>query len=436
MKKTIIEIFQLKVRALLLIFIYCIFFVLFVGKAYVSLADGRIVEVLEDRLRTVATIDPERLGLEACRLPQNTVRCGRPLGLKFDSKGTLYTVDPYHGLYSINVETGKVKLVVDVGKLGARFLDDLAILETTGSDHKVFYMSDASTEWDLYDVAYTVAEGDSTGRLISYNTASGQVKVELDGLSFPNGLELTDDRSSLLLCLFNQRAVYRYHLSGPKTGTMTPFSTSLPGEPDNIKRSRDPNRETYWVGLYSGRNKHNPHWLADTLKGYSPVLTRFALRLGRAIGFAIEKVGVLLEKEHLVSVGFDLKTGHLLNVGVCNYGLVLEIDGTSGQVLNSLHSPDGATCALSEAFEVKQTGGERHFLLGSYANPYLGRLVLPKSAFNKHHQSTVITSTPVSQQQQQSSPSSAKSTKRASSQKSPPTDKSGSASTVKARDEL
>lgn len=405
---------------------------LFLGKVYVSLADGRIVEVLEDGLRTVATIDPERLGLDACRLPQNTVRCGRPLGLKFDSMGTLYTVDPYHGLYSINVETGKVKLVVDVGKLGARFLDDLAILETAGSDHKVFYMSDASTEWDLYDVAYTVAEGDSTGRIISYNSQSGKVKVELAGLPFPNGLELTDDKSALLLCLFNQRAIYRYHLNGSKAGTMAPLATSLPGEPDNIKRSRDQNRETYWVGLYSGRNKHNPHWLADTLKGVSPYLTRFGLRLGRAIGFAIEQTGVLLNNDYLTGIGFDFKTGHLLNVGVCNYGLVVEIDGKSGQVLHSLHSPDGATCALSEAFEVKQTGdvqtGERHFLFGSYANPYLGKLVLPKSAFK---QSTVISSSPVSQQQN-SSPSSAKSTttKTASSQKLPTTDKSSSTEKV------
>ena len=410
------------------------------GKVYTSLADGRIVEVLEDRLRTVASIDPEKLGLEACQLPQNTVRCGRPLGLKFDSKGTLYTVDPYHGLYSIDVTTGKVKLIADVAKLGARFLDDLAVLEKTG-DHKVFYLSDASTEWDLFDVAYTVAEHDSTGRLISYDTETGQVKVELQGLPFPNGLALTDDRTALLMCLFNQRSVHRYHLSGPKKGQVVPLAADLPGEPDNIKRSLDQTRETYWVGLFSGRNRHNRHLIVDTLGQYS-MLTRFGMRLGRAIGFAIEKAGVLLGKDCLTAFGFDFKTGHLLNVGMCSYGMVLEIDGATGEVLHSLHSPDGATCALSEAFEVKRTEeGERHFLLGSYANSYLGRLVLPQSAFQR---STVISSSSqVSQQQKQqqsssssTSASSAKSSTAKTASSPSAADKASSTGKLKAKDEL
>lgn len=355
--------------------------VLFSGKVYSSLSDGRVVEVLADRLQTVAFFDPQKLGLEECRKPQNTVRCGRPLGLKFDSKGTLYTVDPYHGLYSINVTTGETRLIVDVSEekgLGARFLDDLALLEKDNG-HMVFYLSDVSTEWDLFDVGCVAAEKDRSGRLLRYDTETGTVTVELSGLPFPNGLTFTDDRTALLMCLFNQRAVYKYIVSGDKAGKLVPLAGNLPGEPDNIKRSANREKETYWVGLFAGRNKHSPHLILDTLVE-TGMLKRFAFRFSRLVGFVIEQVGILLKSDCLTSIGFDVKVGYQFGLRICDYGLAVEID-SEGVILNSMHSPDGSTCSLSEAFEIKQTPTERHFLLGSYMNPYLGRLVLPKSAF-------------------------------------------------------
>lgn len=47
----------------------------------------------------------------------------------------------------------------------------------------------------------------------------------------------------------------RYILSGPKTGQYVDFSVSLPGEPDNISKSK---RGTYWIGIASGRTKESP----------------------------------------------------------------------------------------------------------------------------------------------------------------------------------
>lgn len=357
------------------------------GKVYASLGDGRIVQVLANRLITVTLLDPEQLGLEQCAKVHNAGRCGRPLGLKFDSKGMLYTADPYHGLYSVNVTTGESNLIVGISEsgLGARFLDDLALIEKDNG-HVVFYFSDASTEWDLYDVAYVVAEHDRSGRLLSFDTESGKVTVELDKLPFPNGLEVTEDKSALLMCSFNDRLIYKYQIAGPNKGKLTTLVSSLPGEPDNIKRSRDPQRESYWIGLFTARNKHMPHLTLDTWNNLV-YLKRFAVRAQRLVGFCIEKLGIWLGNDFLSSLGFDIKTGHIMNLGSCNYGMAIEID-VNGVILNSLHSPDGSTCALSELFEVRQTETERHFYLGSFANPYLGKLVLPKSAFQQSFDSS------------------------------------------------
>lgn len=35
-------------------------------------------------------------------------KCGRVLGLAFDTKGFLYAVDAYYGIYKINVNSGKM----------------------------------------------------------------------------------------------------------------------------------------------------------------------------------------------------------------------------------------------------------------------------------------------------------------------------------------
>ncbi|KAI2809356.1 hypothetical protein BLOT_000505, partial [Blomia tropicalis] len=357
-------------------------FAIWQGHVYTSLSDGRIVEVTDNNIRTITLIDPNNLGLAECRKPHNAGRCGRPLGLKFDSIGNLYTVDPYHGLYSVNISTGAIRLIVDISKengLGARFLDDLVVLEKHNG-HRVFYMTDASTEWDLYDVAILVAEHDRSGRLLRYDSETKTVEVILDKLNFPNGLELTDDKSAILMCSFNSRAIYKYHITGENAGKLTTLVDRLPGEPDNIKRSRDPNHETYWIGLFTARNRHKPHWSMDTIanNGY---LKRFAMRLQRMVGSTIETTGSLFSDDAMRSFGFDLKTGHLMNLDAAYYGMGIEID-SNGTIINSLHSPDGHTTGLSEVFESHRTGTDRHFYLGSFGNPYLGRLQLPNNVFS------------------------------------------------------
>src|SRR5699024_6671048 len=122
-------------------------------------------------------------------------------------------------------------------------LDDLVLVEKDNG-HLIVYMTDASQRWQVHDVFYTVGEFDQTGRLVSFDTETEQLRVELDRLAFPNGLELTDNRSTILMTLFNGRQVLSYHIAGKDRGKVQVLIDGLPGEPDNIKRSRDPARQT------------------------------------------------------------------------------------------------------------------------------------------------------------------------------------------------
>ena len=315
--------------------------------------------------------------------------------MRFDSQGTLYVVDPFNGVFTVNVSTGEIKLIIDAAKIGALFLDDLVLVEKERG-HLSIYLTDVSTKWNLHGAVYCVMEHDRTGRLIRYDTRTQKVTVEYENLAFPNGLELTDDRSAILLASINDRLVYKYYIAGEKKGSLITLIDNLPGEPDNIKRSADRNRETYWVALYTGRNKHMPHFEFDVLGQRYPILKRFTARLQRLAGFLLEKVSDLIQCDCLQKYAFLLKHSRLFNLGTCKYGMAIEID-VNGGIVSSMHSPDGSTCSLSEVFELEQreNDGQRRFLLGSAVNPYLGRLTVPKSAFTSSTSQNVAQSKPI-----------------------------------------
>lgn len=408
------------------------------GKYYTGLRDGRIVEVLSDRLETVAWLDPKKVGPAVCSKPYK-FQCGRALGLRFDSKGTLYAVDPYNGVFAVNVQTGAIKLVVDTRAIGAKFLDDMVLIEKANG-HLIIYLSDVSTKWNLDEAIFCVAEHDRTGRLLSFDTETQRMSVEYENLAFPNGLELTDDKSALLLCSINDRLLYKYSISGPEKGKLITLLDNLPGEPDNIKRSADRSRETFWVALYSARNKHKPHFAFDVL-GQNAYLIRFAVRLQALVGTVVEWIGKQSDCDCLLKLGVGIKSGLIPNAGKCEYGMAIEIDA-QGNILNSLHSPDGHTCALSEVFEQEdQADGQRRFLLGSATNSYVGRLTLPKSAFRNQQSASTPKTVKKSEAPKESSGKPAVETAKATTtERSKPTQQSQqSAKTSKTeakRDEL
>lgn len=306
-------------------------------------------------------------------------KCGRALGLRFDKKGDLYSIDAHFGIKKIDVKTGKVTSVFNTKETSingrkSKFFDDMVIDEGAGKNGgHVFYISDASSKWDSDFHVGITGEHESTGRIVRFDADANEATAIVEGVGFPNGVELTDDKQAIIYSELNMRRLMIHYIRGPKKGSTEILHDNLPGEPDNVRRSTS-QRETYWVALFNGRNGSHPHFFLDKLQE-KPLTRKAIARFVHNLGYGIFWLGETFNYTPLKEVGFGLKSGFYFARFILERGLVLEI-ARDGQIVRALHSPDKATTGLSEVREVIENG-EKVLYLGSYYNYYLGRLVLP-----------------------------------------------------------
>lgn len=348
------------------------------GYLYTATFGGTVVRIEGSKVIPIA-----KIGNGKCDVAWQINKCGRPLGLRFNSKGILYVVDAYHGLYKIESIESKPK-VIQLLPLSATenlkggvsaFFDDITIDEGAGQNGgDVVYISDVSTKWDLSKFAFTLIEHDLTGRLLRFDTDSLKVTVVDDGFVFPNGVQITDDRQSVLVCELGKQRLIRTFITGPKSGKSEIFA-NLPGTCDNIRRSANTDIESYWVAFASVRNSSNPI-LLDRLSN-KPVFRKFLIRFLYFTGTIMEGLGELFYSETLKSTGYSFKSGLPFLYSAYGYGMITELD-VNGKTITAYSSPDGITSHLSEVCEVKGKNNERILYLGSYSNSYLGRLVIKK----------------------------------------------------------
>ncbi|KAH6777151.1 Calcium-dependent phosphotriesterase superfamily protein [Perilla frutescens var. frutescens] len=236
---------------------------------YAGLADGRIVRWRgkDEGWETFALVSPkwsEKLcaqGVNSTTKKQWKVEeeCGRPLGLRFDAKsGNLYIADAYFGLMVVGAEGGlATPLATHVDGEPILFANDLDIHEN-GS----IFFTDSSMRYNRADHFFILLEGEATGRLLRYDPSSKTTHVVVEGLAFPNGVQLSKDQSFLLYTETTNCRMMKYLLKGPKTGT-TEVMVNLPGFPDNVRMSE---RGDYWVAIDCCRTAvqevliHNP-WM-------------------------------------------------------------------------------------------------------------------------------------------------------------------------------
>lgn len=351
-------------------------------------------------------------------------RCSRPLGIRLSPDETyLYTVDPMSGLYKIQLPTSnspgdssskraQVMKLIDFSKYHNRSLsfdhdkriifgDDIAIefdSSTASGNQDLIYISDCSTRWSLRYLFRIILENDDTGRILRFQpnekiiykmesivpVSVGSETPDTRNLSFPNGIELTADKTALLISDLNNRRILRHDLKTGKTRHLL----WVPGYPDNVRRGLDTldGRPTYWAGcgcaVSDGKFEIAEHF-NEQLK--MKTLLVKALHLS---GRAAEHLGKLLDWVWLQDFGFELKSVWLKRDPYCNHGLVLQFDD-AGQVLQSLHGPSYQSYfrLISEAHEVPIVGADSnsinsstssHLYLGSVYYSYLGRLKLSK----------------------------------------------------------
>jgi len=357
------------------------------GYLYTGLISGLIV-----RIDTVAlTAQPvARIGGK-CEEQYQEQTCGRPLGMAFTKTGKLIVCDAVYGLYLIDIDKKqeeenrisekKYEDIVDYSPLltpdkiingSQNFVFNSLVMS---SDDETVYLTVSSTNFHLSDSLWEVSSTPS-GRVIQFNLRTQETKVLVSDISFANGIEMDPEEKFLIFCETGRARLHKYYLKGDKAGIHEVFLESLPGLPDNIKLNDNGN---YYVGIISPRIPGKPHLL--DLLGPHYLVRRFLVRLVSLVMLPLRLFGSIIPNP--VTQKFDDWVGNFEPVAhlAPPYGLVIEIDGETGEFISSLHSTNGAVRFISEAYV-----HDRWIYFGSPYNHYLARI--PKRLRTASYQKT------------------------------------------------
>ena len=236
------------------------------GKLYATVASGNILRMNPDG--------------SAREVFANTG--GRVLGFDFDAAGNLVAADAVKGLLSISPDKKITVLTDKVGSDPIRYADAVVV-----AANGKMYVSDASTrfapalwggtfEASVLDILEQLA----TGRILEYDPATRATRIVARGLSFANGVALSQDEQTLFV---NETGKYRVWKIAVKAADLdvTQASTlasvlfdNLPGYPDNLMRGLD---GKIWLGFAKPRNPTIDK-MAD-----KPFMRSLTLRLPRAL---------------------------------------------------------------------------------------------------------------------------------------------------------
>ncbi|XP_076443103.1 adipocyte plasma membrane-associated protein-like [Babylonia areolata] len=309
---------------------------------FTGLSDGWVVEVKPVRPNgEVKKI--LRMSTRDCDTSASEETCGRPLGIRMDNQGFLIVADPYKGIYKINPATGQFEQLVDakseVNNLPLGYINDLCV----ASDGMIFFSS-SSARWNHAQKLNILLEAEKTGRVLVYNPherdPAQRVKELVIKLSFPDGLQLSQNETFLLVAERATAKIYKAHVADtPKLGTIELFAGNLPGFVNNIRLSP---RGTYWVGLSQVRHRSFPS-----------LLDRFGTQPEKRVQY------------------MDRPASEVLQTEFPRHGMALELDD-QGRILRSLQDPSGTV--FSSVSEVQEHGN--FLFVASPDRDYLGLLRL------------------------------------------------------------
>ncbi|XP_063048144.1 adipocyte plasma membrane-associated protein [Engraulis encrasicolus] len=161
---------------------------------YTGTADGQILRLDGKSVTVVA-----RLGRPPCGSHDDEPRCGRPLGIRLGPNGTLFVADAYLGIFQVDPVTGHVTPLVRGTEMVAgqrlSFINDLDVSQ----DGRKVYFTSSSSRWQRRDYLQLIMEATADGRVLEYDVVTRQVSVMMEGLRFPNGIQLLPDEESVLV---------------------------------------------------------------------------------------------------------------------------------------------------------------------------------------------------------------------------------------------
>ena len=224
-----------------------------------------------------------RMNLDGSELSVFAETGGRVLGFDFDASGQMIAADAVLGLLSIDRDGSVHVLADEFGGEPLRYVDAVAV----ASDGKV-YFTDASQRFSPGGWGGTfeaclldLLENSATGRVLMFDPLNGTVHLIAGGLSFPNGIVMSEDGQGLLVAETGRFRVWRISAHarsidfldlGANVALIHLVLDNLPGYPDNLMRGLE---GRIWLGLVKPRTA-----LLDALAPY-PFLRKVAARLPR-----------------------------------------------------------------------------------------------------------------------------------------------------------
>ena len=236
------------------------------GKLYTTVASGNILRMEADG--------------SAQQVFANTG--GRVLGFDFDAEGNLIAADAFKGLLSIAPDAKVTVLTDTVSGDPIRYADAVVVAQ-----NGKMYFSDASTRFAPKDWGGTfeaslldIVEQSSTGRILEYDPATKATRLVATGLSFANGVALSQDEQSLFVNETGKYRVWKIAVDandldiGQASPQARVLLDNLPGYPDNLMRGQG---GKVWLGFAKPRGA-----AIDNMAG-KPWLRSLTLRLPRAL---------------------------------------------------------------------------------------------------------------------------------------------------------
>jgi sugar lactone lactonase YvrE len=236
------------------------------GKLYAAMASGKVVRMQPDGSGQEVVADTG----------------GRVLGFDFDAGGQLIAADAMKGLLSVAPD-GKVTVLTDqVAGDPIRYADAVVVAR-----NGKIYLSDASrrfapARWGgTFEAAVLdILEQAATSRILEYDPATRSTRVVVKGLSFANGVALSNDEQTLFVAETGRYRIWKVAVAAQDlaAGSGSPQAMvlldNLPGYPDNLMRGAD---GRIWLGLSGPRSEK-----VDAMAG-KPFLRELTLRLPRAL---------------------------------------------------------------------------------------------------------------------------------------------------------
>nr|GMC71888.1 protein STRICTOSIDINE SYNTHASE-LIKE 11-like [Ipomoea batatas] len=223
---------------------------------YTGVNDGRILKFLNGNFNDFATtcLIRTKEKCDGISLTNIQAECGRLLGLYFDRRREeLYITDAFYGLLKVGRNGGlATQLAAGVDGQTFSFADAVVVDEEYGDAYFVDSGAIFRSLYNTHNFTQIVQSGDTSGRLLKYEAAKGQVTVLLNGLSGPAGIATDIHQTFIMISEFIGRKIIKYFIRGPKANTTETVLENLEGQPDNVKRGT---LGTFWVAL----NIPKPH---------------------------------------------------------------------------------------------------------------------------------------------------------------------------------